>query len=421
MGPALLLLSGLAAAHPAAASAALLDIGADRVGLELHLPADQLAMALQGTPNPTSELPPLAVLARYASNHVELTDAWGARLDVELTSADWAEIDGVRQLVVRQELRRPAGSNLERLTLRDTAIADVVASHRIYVSVRRDLGQGKISGSPELAGVLNHRRTELVLERAGAGQGRGAAAALALGARHIAEGADHLLFLLCLLLVAPLRAVNGRWAPETGRWRITRRGLGMVTAFTLGHSATLALGALGWAALPSAAVEIAIALSIAVSAAHALRPLFPGREAVVAAGFGLVHGLAFAAALDGLGFDPWGLVTVLAGFNAGIELVQLAVVAVAAPALLLLLRGPWGAFVRRLGAGAAGLASLTWIGQRALDLPNPLAAPLEAARAHAPALAVALYTLAAASALCQRRARTAEAPADTRSPTGALR
>jgi HupE / UreJ protein len=80
--------------------------------------------------------------------------------------------------------------------------------------------------------------------------------------------------------------------------------LRIVTAFTLGHSLTLLAGALGWLRLPGQPVEILIAVSILVSAAHAQRPLFPGREAQVAAGFGLVHilvhGLAFTGTLAGL-------------------------------------------------------------------------------------------------------------------------
>ena len=60
------------------------------------------------------------------------------------------------------------------------------------------------------------------------------------------------------------------------------------------------LGALGWVRLPGAVVESAIALSILVSAVHALVPIFRGREVFIAGGFGLVHGLAFAATLTEL-------------------------------------------------------------------------------------------------------------------------
>ncbi len=106
----------------------------------------------------------------------------------------------------------------------------------------------------------------------------------------------------------------------------------MVTAFTIGHSITLIGGAFfGWA-LPSRPVEVLIAISILVSAIHACRPLFPGREAWVAGGFGLVHGLAFATLIGRFGLEPLQKAQSILGFNLGIELVQLGVVLAILPA-----------------------------------------------------------------------------------------
>jgi hypothetical protein len=163
----------------------------------------------------------------------------------------------------------------------------------------------------------------------------GLGGAFRLGARHIAEGTDHLLFLLTLLLPAPLLASAGRWSGRATIRRSLIHILGIVTAFTLGHSLTLALSGLGLVHLPSRPVEVLIAFSILVSAIHAMRPLFPGREALVAASFGLVHGLAFASALNELGVTGWYRLVSLFGFNLGIEGMQLAVVAMTLPALLI--------------------------------------------------------------------------------------
>src|SRR5271165_3502823 len=118
-----------------------------------------------------------------------------------------------------------------------------------------------------------------------------------LGMRHIAEGTDHLLFLLVLLLPAPLIVVGSRWAGFAGMSNSVLRILKIVTAFTIGHSITLALAAFGIVRVPSRPIEVLIAVSILVSAIHALRPIFPGKEAGIAAYFGLIHGLAFAATL----------------------------------------------------------------------------------------------------------------------------
>ena len=140
-----------------------------------------------------------------------------------------------------------------------------------------------------------------------------AAGTFRLGMRHIAEGTYHLLFLLALLLPAPLMVVGSRWAGFGDVRHTLLRTFRVVTAFTLGHSITLALAALGAVRVPSRPVEVLIAVSILVSAVHALRPLFPGREAAIAAFFGLVHGLAFAATLGELGLGWWERVTACSG------------------------------------------------------------------------------------------------------------
>ena len=145
----------------------------------------------------------------------------------------------------------------------------------------------------------------------------------------------------------------------------------IVTAFTVGHSVTLAAGAINAVHVPSRPIETLIAVSILVSAAHALRPLFPGREAVIAGCFGLVHGMAFATALAELGLGRWDRVASIFGFNLGIECMQLVVVAIALPPLILLSRTRLYAPVRSAGALFAGAAATAWIAQRLWDLPNP--------------------------------------------------
>jgi HupE / UreJ protein len=191
-----------------------------------------------------------------------------------------------------------------------------------------------------------------------------------LGMRHIAEGTDHLLFLVALLLPAPLLAFRSHWTVFAGVRHSILQILKVVTAFTVGHSITLALAALGLVHVPSRPVEVLIAVSILISAAHALRPLFPGREAGIAAFFGLIHGLAFATTLGELGLGWWERVTGVLGFNLGIEAMQVVVVAATMPSLVLLSRTSAYSVVRIGGALFAGLASVGWIAERLLDVHN---------------------------------------------------
>ena len=140
-----------------------------------------------------------------------------------------------------------------------------------------------------------------------------------LGVEHILNGWDHLLFVLALVLLVG-------WG-RTLFWTIT--------AFTVGHSVTLALAALGLVSVPQGPIEVAIALSIYFLAVELVRSLDGTRTLiqrapwVVAFSFGLLHGLGFAGALAEVGLPPDEIPIALFAFNVGIELGQLAFVAAA--------------------------------------------------------------------------------------------
>ena len=219
-----------------------------------------------------------------------------------------------------------------------------------------------------------------------------------LGMRHIAEGTDHLLFLLALLLPAPLLVSGSHWGGPASVRRSLLRILSIVTAFTVGHSITLALAALGFVRVPGRPVEVLIAVSILVSAIHALRPFFPGKEASIAAFFGLIHGLAFAATLDQLGLGRWERVAGILAFNLGIETMQMTVVAIILPSLLLMSRTPAYRFLRIGGAVFAGAAALGWIAERLFGLGNSVDVVVNAVAQHPVWIAVALFLM---SLLCR--------------------
>ncbi|HWC16042.1 MAG TPA: HupE/UreJ family protein [Terriglobales bacterium] len=204
-----------------------------------------------------------------------------------------------------------------------------------------------------------------------------------LGMRHIAEGTDHLLFLLTLLLPAPLLVSGSRWLGFAGCRHSLSQILKVVTAFTFGHSITLALAGLGLVHVASRPIEVLIAVSILVSAAHALRPLFPKRAAAIAALFGLIHGLAFAASLGQLGLNRWERVVSILGFNLGIETMQIVVVATTMPSLILLSRTRTYPVMRIIGALIAGFASVGWIAERLLNVHTKVDSVVDSVAHHA--------------------------------------
>ncbi len=238
-----------------------------------------------------------------------------------------------------------------------------------------------------------------------------------LGIRHIADGTDHLLFLLALLLPAPLLAAGARWTQSAGVRQSLLRIVKVVTAFTLGHSLTLALAALGFVRLPSRPIEVLIAVSILVSALHALRPLFPGSEAAIAAFFGLIHGLAFATTLGELGLDRWQRVSSIFGFNLGIETMQVIVVAATMPSLILLSRTRAYSTVRIAGALFAVFASVGWIVERLLDVHTSVDAVVNSVAQHAVWIAVGLFLISLLSWSVSKAAVTQTMTTDPLAPT----
>jgi hypothetical protein len=143
----------------------------------------------------------------------------------------------------------------------------------------------------------------------------------------------------------------------------------LVTAFTVGHSVTLALAALEIVVLPSQPVEIAIAASIVLVALHTCfvprgRRVLP----LVAGVFGLIHGFGFSSVLRELGLPAEDTVLALVSFNVGIELAQLAFVALVLGPLLAVAKRPavyerW--LVRGGSLGIAAVASY-WVVERVL-------------------------------------------------------
>jgi len=214
--------------------------------------------------------------------------------------------------------------------------------------------------------VLGPERSFLAVSLQGGGES-GVWSFVRLGAEHILGGRDHLLFLAVLLLPALSRLQPGRVRRTLGEIA------GLMSLFTLAHAVTVTLAVQGVLQVPANISEAAIALSIVVTALDNIRPILGQRRGVIAFGFGLIHGLGFASALGPLALTGWRLVAALAGFNSGIELVQLALaslaIAVAIP-LRRLLRPAIPIADRAMHVGSFGIAVLAgiWFVGRSIDL-----------------------------------------------------
>ena len=218
---------------------------------------------------------------------------------------------------------------------------------------------------------------------------KGFTAMVRQGVWHIWIGLDHILFLVALILPSVVRRVREgseavaeneqNWVGAKWFWKPVAKFkpaflyiLKIVTFFTIAHTITLSLGALGIVNLPSRWVESIIALSIGLAAYHNIRPIFNGKDWIIAFVFGLFHGFGFASVLGELGFKGEYLSLSLFGFNLGVELGQVAIIAVIFPILFLMRKLKiYPKFMFWLSVLLI-VVSLYWLVERAFDINLPI-------------------------------------------------
>jgi hypothetical protein len=402
-------------AHPMPNSVVLLDVQPGGVTAELQLPLNELELAFghDVNKNPQYLLKHLSPeLKAYIQSHIHPVGkegkAWTVQVGELIVQKVPASASGpYYELRVQVILNPPAGESTRDFTLMYDVILHQVATHFALVSVRQDWEAGLYGEKAVEIGVIawdirSNTIPVFKVNLAGGGVMSGFMQTVKLGMHHIAEGTDHLLFLLVLLLPAPLFAGRRRWG-QFGGWRYSWiRLLRIVTSFTIGHSITLIAGSIGLFTFPSQLVEIVIAFSIIISAAHAFWPLFSGKEIYVAAGFGLVHGMAFAGTLLDLKLDFYHLGLSILGFNLGIELMQLLVIAVVFPWLMILSRTNLYSPVRIGGALLSAVAAIGWIIERITAKPNVITITINDVAGHALSILVTLAVMAILSLFTDR-------------------
>ena len=371
---------------------------------ELQIPLVQLRSAAPSLfPSKSSDLGDvkLSDVVAYARTRLCAEGREHERFETVIEGARVQRVEEGDVLVLQARLHSSRKDGARWLELHDDLVLEHLVTHSIYVFLRRDLRAGELGeGAPTLLGDTHYQKRALVVDRTAGSPFGIVRSAFGLGLHHIEEGTDHVLFLLMLLLPAPLLVPAGvrprRWKEHGAVRKAARHTLAIATAFTIGHSLTLVITTLlRIEAGPrvTAAVEVLIAVSILVSAVHALRPLFPAREVFVAGVFGLVHGLAFASALASFGIDSPTLALSLLGFNLGVEAMQVAIILGTVPLLTVLSRGPSYGIVRVAAASFGVLASLGWIAERTTSVRVPTATWAEALAHRAPWVVGALFVM----------------------------
>lgn len=281
--------------------------------------------------------------------------------------------DDCTELAAPRQIKRK-GSVIERWTIR--CERPLTGMEIELVGLNAILGEALVDfRSPSVAVWSTVVRRGTTSARLGASQIAGLDSSTGyfpLGIEHIVFGFDHVLFILALMLVV------WRARSNDGPRAVLNTMLVTITAFTLGHSVTLAAATLGVASLARAPTELLIALSVLLLAVELARDdrstltmRFPW---VVAAAFGLLHGFGFAGALADIGLPPNGIAAPLFMFNLGVEVGQLLivgtaalVVAVAHAALGNRPLAPHGSLVQRAAIYGIGTLTAYWCFERSLE------------------------------------------------------
>ncbi|WP_316829255.1 HupE/UreJ family protein [Pedobacter aquatilis] len=355
-----------------------MDVSPDKVSLEVQLPITELELAFGQNLSKAPE----QVLADYSPQlreyllahiHAYTTPEKPWLINVtalHLSKGNYVESNiPYWELVAIVEMRPQSGENTRDFYLDYDAIMHQVINHSALANVRNDWENGKVENYSILSQAISWdlASNKIAPFHVVLGKGsnwQGFKSLVVMGMRHIYEGTDHLMFLLVLLLPSTQLFRNNKWEGFKGTRKSLISLLKITSAFTIGHSITLLLAALNWVRVPAQPIEILIAISILISAIHAMKPVFAGKEVYIAAGFGLIHGLAFAATLVNLNLDATRMIMSILAFNVGIEFMQLFIISIIIPWLLLWSTTISYRFLRLFGATIAIIAATGWIIQR---------------------------------------------------------
>lgn len=279
----------------------------------------------------------LPALSSYLLSVLDLSA--GGDCALTRTGTGVSDSGGLAYLDLVLDGRCPSAAAPLQVTSR--LFADVDPDHRMYLTVTAGAFQG--------SAILGAGNPTFTVRAEASGLAEVFLSHLGAGAAHLMGGFDHVVFLLMLMLPAV--------TAEADRRRALLQLLMAMTGFTLAHAVTLTAASTTLLRPPTDLITLLVAGSIVITALDNIRPFLPGPRKAAAAFFGLIHGFGFATVLGGSALTGGVFLTALLGFNLGIELAQIGVVAVSVFALFAV-RG--GKALLWSGSCIGGIAGLYW-------------------------------------------------------------
>ena len=303
----------------------------------------------------------------YIRRHFTIGPEGGSAYALEFTGYEVLELP--QGNFAQYHFRAATGPLPGRLDIHHSMLYEDDRLHRGLLLVEHNAKTGIDYGEEYVAMVFGPGSSEQSLDLLSIPTLLGPRDMIWQGVLHIWMGIDHVLFLVALMLPTVLVLIGSAWRPVPDFQRALWNLLKIVTVFTLAHSVTLLLAGLGILDVPSRLVESVIALSIALVALNNITGRVKDGSLMVILALGLFHGLGFATVMGHLPFRTETLLKAVLGFNIGVELGQLAIVAVMFPLLFMLRTLPlYLPIVLKGGSFALILISGAWFVQRALGM-----------------------------------------------------
>ncbi len=344
---------------------------------------DVFGLGLEDYPDAEDIRPALGRIQEYLLKHTKISSVYG---EYQILFTDELEIFPVIEGSFAMIYFKLKNSELlpDSLEIEYTAFFEEDPSHVMMVAMEYNWKAGLINNEALIALNFTEDTTQQSLSLTDASIWKGFVAMVNQGIWHIWIGLDHILFLLALILPSVVRRKNKTGATETNGarekfniwgWEPVQKFrpafiyiVKIITFFTIAHTITLSLATLEIITLPSQFVESVIALSIGLAAYHNIRPIFKGRDWIIAFLFGLFHGFGFASVLADLGIQGEFVVMTLFGFNLGVEIGQLVIIALIFPVLYLIRRQKFYPQFLVLLSVLLIVISLYWFVERSFDI-----------------------------------------------------
>ena len=258
----------------------------------------------------------------------------------------------------------------EAITIDYNVLFEKNPDHVAFLVIEHFWNAGLFKNEDQISLIFDPNNHRQQISFSGHSVLKGFLSVVRLGITHIWKGYDHLLFIIALLLPAVMVRKKNSWQPVAEFRPALNYVVILITLFTIAHSLSLSIAAVGLFALPMRLVESIIALSIAIVALEIMFPIFKRKIAWVVFIFGLFHGFGFASVLTDNAVLGERMALSILGFNLGLEIGQVVVVCIIFPHLYLIRHyAVYSNFLMRYGAVALILLGVIWTVDRAfLDM-----------------------------------------------------